>query len=168
MSDGPNNIVKLLSALIAPAQDLENTFQQLRTMRNVDTAEGVQLDVLGRLVGQGRGGMDDDTYRRMIRARISVNRSKGTIRDAITVAILVVDDDDANIVVDNQGHAAFVLRVDDAPLPDSVANILIGMLRDTVAAGVRVILEWSPQPVANWLILDQGNMDEHLMLGATD
>lgn len=168
MSDAPNNITKLLTGLLTPAQDVENAFQQLLTQRQVNTAEGAQLDVLGRLVGQSRGGMDDNAYRRMIRARISVNRSKGVIRDVITVALLVVGDDDATITVDNQGAAAFVLRVDDAPLADGVAELLINMLRDTVAAGVRVILEWSPEPVEDWLILDDGNMDEHLMIGAVD
>lgn len=164
----PNNITKLLAGLLTPVQDCENAFQQLLTMRSIDTAEGAQLDVIGKLVGQGRAGMNDDMYRRMVRARISVNRSKGTARDLITVSLLVVDDDDATVVVNNQGNAAVVLRIEDTPLPDDVAAILIRMLRDTVAAGVRVILEWSPEPVGNWLILDQGNFDEHLMLGATD
>jgi hypothetical protein len=163
-----NNITLLLRAIVGSVQTLEDAFQQLLTERGVDTAVGAQLDVLGRIVGQERAGMLDDDYRRLVRARISVNRSKGTIADVISVADLIVDDVLASLVVDNQGMAALVLRVEDQPLTDAVAELLIPMLRNTVSAGVRIILEWSPQPVANWLVLDVDQLDDELMIGAVD
>src|SRR5687768_16247400 len=98
-----NNIEKLLAVSVAPAQDLENCLQQLRLYRFVDTAEGDQLDIIGRIVGLDREGLDDDDYRRYIRARIAANNSNGTIEDLLTVAFLVVYDADAHYEVDNQG-----------------------------------------------------------------
>jgi hypothetical protein len=163
-----NNITKLITALVGPGQSVEDALQQLYSERRVDTAIGEQLDVLGRLVGQPRNGMVDDDYRRMIRARISVNRSKGTIADAITVSDLVIDDDAITYEVDNQGVAAYVVRLMGAPVTDTVAALLIAMLRDTAAGGVRPILEYSDQAYANWLFLDEDNLDEESFFAAID
>ncbi len=166
-----NNISKLLTALLTPVQDVENALQQLLTERSVDVAVGEQLDVLGRLVGQLRGGYEDDLFRRLIRARISVNRSKGTISDVLTVSELVIDDDTATREVDNQGMACVVLRILGAPLEDDIADILIKMLRDTVSAGVRIILEYSPVADPStwfqWDTPDQG-WDDGFFLNAID
>src|SRR5262249_42034837 len=51
------NIAALLSALVAPAQDVEDAFQDLLTKRGIETGEGVQLDVVGKIVGQKRNGL---------------------------------------------------------------------------------------------------------------
>lgn len=138
------NILALLSALVTPAIDLEAAFLQLLTERTVDTAQGAQLDVLGKLVGQPRNGLGDEDFRRYIRARIAMNQSDGLTEDLLTVARLVINDDAAAYRLDNQGIAALVLRIDDIDLPNDLANIVISFLRDTVAAGVRIILELSP------------------------
>jgi hypothetical protein len=163
-----NNIKKLLRSLAGSAQDVENALQQFYTGFSIDAAVGAQLNILGKIVGQDRNGMDDDHYRRAIRARISVNRSKGTIRDILRVADLIVYDDNATLQIDNQGAAAVVLRVIGDPLPDDTADLLIRMLEDTKSGGVRLILEWSPLPVTDWLQLDVGHLDQKKFLGAVD
>jgi hypothetical protein len=163
-----NNITKLLSATLGPVQEIEDALQQLLSERGVNTAVGAQLDVLGKLVGQPRNAMVDDDYRRLIRAKITINKSKGRIEDVLDVADLVISDALASLVIDNQGMAAFVLRIEDQPLADATAELLIPLLRNTVSAGVRVILEYSPQPVANWLVLDVDQLDDELMIGAID
>lgn len=137
-----NNITKLVSSLIGPGQSIEDALQQLFSQRSVTTAIGEQLNVLGRLVGQPRNGMSDTDFRRLIRARISVNRSKGTITDVLVVAELVLDEAGAYLHIDNQGNAALVLRIEDIITDWAVADLVIKMLRDTVAAGVRIILEF--------------------------
>jgi len=134
-------IQALAAVLVAPVQSIEDALQQLYSERGVDTALGDQLDALGGIVGQDRGGLSDDDYRRYIRARIATNKSRGRVEDLITVARLVVYEDDAGFQVDQQGIAAVVLRVRDVVVSDDVAEILIAFLRQTVAAGVRVILE---------------------------
>jgi hypothetical protein len=141
-----NNVTKLLAAWISGIQDVENTLQQLLTMRGVDDAIGAQLEVLGRIVGAGREGHTDDVYRRRIRARIAANRSKGTIADVIRVANLVVYDDDATCVVKNQGAAAYVLEVDGIAFAFADSLVLLGLLADATSAGVRVIAESNASP----------------------
>lgn len=149
-----NNIAKLLRAWMTAFQELEDATQQVLALRTVDVATGAQLDVIGKLVGQPREGVsDDELYRRRVRARILVNRSTGLISDVLAIADLIVYDDDARYVVDNQGAAAYVLRVEDVATTDDVADLLVAFLRDATAAGVRPILEYSPsapEDVMRW------------------
>lgn len=76
----------LVSVLAKPDQDLEDTAWDLYSKRGVETAEGVQLDILGKLVGQLRLGLSDDDFRRLIRVRILANRAGGRA-DTITRVI---------------------------------------------------------------------------------
>jgi hypothetical protein len=137
------NVIALLTALVRPAQELETALQALLLERSVSTAEGTQLDIIGKLVNQSRNGLADDVYRRYIRARIKANRSNGTVEDLIRVAVLVIDDVDARIVVDQQGTAGVVVQVADITVDDDLADAIILFLRLAVSAGVRVILESS-------------------------
>jgi hypothetical protein len=135
------NIKKLIRALVTPFQDLEDTMQQMLTERTVDTAIGAQLDAVGKMVGCARGGLDDDTYRRHIRAQIMTNKSDGLIEEMLVIASLIVYDDAATYVLDNQGVAAFMLRIDGLAISMDLAKVVISFLRRAVAGGVRVILE---------------------------
>lgn len=149
-----NNIEKFLSAIIAPSQSIEDTLQQFAYERFVDTAVGAQLDIVGRIVGQEREGLADTDYRRFIRARIAANNSNGTINDLLVVAFLVVYDGAVGYIIDNQGVATVVLRLEDVAIPDNTANILLKFLKLTAAAGVRVILEYSTQAPSTWFVWD--------------
>jgi len=137
-----NNTEKLVAVLATPFQSIESALQQLLTERSIDTAVGAQLDVIGRIVGQRRNGWDDETYRRYCRARIATNRSNGNVENLITVISLIVYDDDAYYQVDNQGIATVVVRVQNLTITEELADIIISFLKDTVSAGVRVIIEY--------------------------
>lgn len=150
------NIVALLTALVSPFNTLESAHQQLLTQRSVDTAIGAQLDVLGRIVNEARGGLDDETYRRYIRARIRTNRSQGVVEDLIRIAHLIVDDLNARIVVEQPGVAGVIVRVVDVAVTAVVADAAIVFLRAAVAAGVRLILETSIAAPAATFTLDGG------------
>ena len=152
---GKANIVKLLTALTGTVQEAETALWDLFTMRSVDTAAGVYLDAIGEIVGQERGGLADVDYRRLIRARIATNRSRGTISDVLRIADLVLNDPSAYLEIDNQGAAAYVLRVLNVSITDELAELLIEFLRAATAAGVRVVLEYSTATpmiweVSNW------------------
>ena len=70
--------VRALVAILARrSQHLEDTAWDLYSKRGVETAEGVQLDILGKLVGQRRLGLSDGDYRRLISVRILANRAGG-------------------------------------------------------------------------------------------
>lgn len=139
-----NNISKILLALADPVQQLDAACKQALHQLDLDNAVGVHLDVRGKIVDELRNGLDDDTYRRRIRARIAVHRSKGTIEDIIRVTRLVVFADSARIRVLPQRNTSVVVRVEDAVVSEAVADaVLFGFLTKTVAAGVRIVLESS-------------------------
>jgi len=133
-------IVNLVKALCAPATSLEDALWQLLTERAVDTAIGTQLDQLGFIVGQERGGLSDVDYRRFIRARIAANRSQGVTEDLIRVANLVLNNDAATVEVETQ-NGTVVVRLRSVTTDDSLAAIMLSFLQDSKSGGIRVILE---------------------------
>lgn len=163
-----NNIQTLLTALLGPAQDIENALQQLLTERGVDEAVGTQLDVIGRVVGQSRGGLDDATYRRYVRARVSAHRSAGIIADVIRVADQVLYDDTAYIWIRTVSNATFIIEIRDVLVDATVAGVLLDMLRGTVSAGVRFELVTTNRALASTFRFDTGPgfNQGHLAAGA--
>ncbi len=138
-----SNIIKTLATVVTPLQELEDTYQELLTAWNIYDASGVRIDGLGKLVGEpDRNGEDDDTYRRRVFARISVNNSSGILEQLITISKLILNDDTAYIHLVRQEPATIVVRIEEAPVTDAVAAILIAFLRQAAAGGVRLILEY--------------------------
>lgn len=76
----------LLDSYIRPLQEVEELLWEVINSRILDDAEGVQLDTLGRLVKEIRRGRSNEEYRKGIRVKIKVLRSKGRIVDIIDVA----------------------------------------------------------------------------------
>jgi len=72
-------------------------FQEINDTLNIDTQEGVNLDVIGRIVGIDRQyipiSLDQDaTFRTLIKAKIFKNGSTGTIDDAIKAITYILPD----------------------------------------------------------------------------
>ena len=146
----------LIEALAKPAQAIEDAGQQLLG-HSVDTAVGVYLDAIGKIVGQPRNGLtDEDLYRRYVRARIMTNRSRGTVDDLIRVARLVVHDTAARVRIRPFRVASLVAAIDDAAVSPAVADILIDFLRSAASAGVRVVLSTSPAAPAATFCFSNG------------
>lgn len=130
-----------ISAFMSESQALENAMQDLLTQRTLDNAVGAQLDVIGKIVGQARGGLSDTDYRRYCRARIAANRSNGVPEDLIKVAEAAIADVAAKIILNNSGVASLIVRVASAAADDATANAIFDLLEIAVSAGVRFVLE---------------------------
>jgi hypothetical protein len=131
-------IESFVRALCSEVQVLEDVFWDLYTLRRIDVAVGAQLDTLGRIVGQLRGGLDDTSYRVRIRVRIILNKASGTPNDVLRIFALLVG---AQVrVLREEFPAAFTLRIVEAlPIPvDDAAAIL----QAAKPVGVRALLEW--------------------------
>jgi hypothetical protein len=81
-------ITGLLDVFSRRAQDLENVFWDIIDKRLLDNALDAQLDALGRLVGEKRDGRNNTAYKKGIRLRIRVNRSKGRSADLVDLLLL--------------------------------------------------------------------------------
>jgi hypothetical protein len=168
---GKPNIEKLLRVLVGAIQQAEDAGQQLLTLRTIDTATGAQLDIIGKIVGQARAGLLDDDYRRYCRARVAANRSTGTMEDVLRVAKLVLNDPSAHLAFENQGIAAYVLRVEDVAISADLAGvILMSFLAQITAAGVRPILESGATDPDTWFEwdVDGRGWDNGFLIDARD
>lgn len=160
---------RALRVLLSPYQPLLHAALACLTERNINTARGVHLDAIGKLVGRPRNGeTDDEVYRRYCRAQISANKSDGTIEDILKVARLVIDDPAASIQLDNVGRAAYILRVEGIALPGVRAATLrtldLPMPVTTDGAPWDATLTWSETGLAGndgVLALDFVNGNPH-------
>jgi hypothetical protein len=158
---------------MAPFQRFENASIEMLNERTVDVAVGAQLDLLGKIVGQPRLGFTDDLYRRYIRARIAVNRSTGKREEIIRIARLVLGDSLGDVIVRTQGDAGFILEIQNRATDDSTAQVLATMVGLAVSAGVRVIVQWNRNLLAQSFRFDvgpgwdQGHLDGGLSNGTT-
>lgn len=57
------NLQAVISGILEQGNAIEEAMQELYTLLSIQQAEGVQLDVIGRLVGVARGAQDDEAYR---------------------------------------------------------------------------------------------------------
>jgi len=166
-----NNIEKLIAVFMEPVQDVENAIAQLLIQRTLDTAEGVQLDVIGAVVDQPRNGLSDDDFRRYCRARIAVHRSNGVVEDLIRIAALIINDlTSGHIVIRSISNATFVLEVRDHAVDVAGATALQDMLTKATSGGVRIIIVYSEVLLSQTFRLDAGpGLDQgHLARGIDD
>lgn len=75
----------LLKSYTENVQTVEDVYGQLLNERSVFTAIGVQLDVIGTIVGEVRNGKTDEPYRQAILNRIAINRANGTPENIMTL-----------------------------------------------------------------------------------
>lgn len=85
-------LLGFIGALMAPCQDIENALVTIPALDDIALATGVNLDVTGDLVGQGRLLVNGDVvpdpgYRVLIRARISRNTSHSTGEEIIATLV---------------------------------------------------------------------------------
>lgn len=164
-----NNIQKILDSVLTPLQDVENALMQCLTERSVDNATGINLDVIGKLVGESRHGLEDDDYRRCVRARIAANRSSGTVEDMLKVARLIINDTAAHYKLRNHGNAQQQLTIHDVATSDDLAALLMRFVNDTHAAGVRTVVEYGTADPATWAHFDTGlDFDTGVFTGSID
>lgn len=154
---GLPNVQAVVDAIAEQVQELEDSGQALFGLVSIDDSQGVQLDLLGRAVGQKRGGVSDPMYRLYLRARIRANKSSGTPEELFAV-LQAMFNGAAVLRYYPSTDTAFVLRVlapGMSPPEAAVARELA-----TVAAklaGVRAILEWQPGPDDQTFATDGGD-----------
>lgn len=146
---------KYLELLIGGKIELQQVFKDLMQKRSLDTAEGVQLDQIGEIVGQSRTlvnvqimpaqtiVLDDDAYRIFIRSKIAKNITRATPEDTMANANLIFNTTGSSI--QDEGDAAYTLYIGKllSPLEQSLLNYVIqedGYITRLIPkpAGVRV------------------------------
>lgn len=111
-----------LEAGLTAMNDAQPTAEELISAFDLDHAKGIQLDILGRILGRARtinfnpesgsAVLDDDTYRMMLRAKIVWNTWDGTITALYDLWGELFPDNQL-IIADNQDMTMDVLFVGD-------------------------------------------------------
>ena len=137
---GKPKLASLVSILAAEVQAAEDAIWQLLTQRYAiitapagqTLASGQQLDGIGDIVVQPRGGFGDSDYIVQLLVKIALNSSSGRINDVLN--IMATLNTGAGIQLRMvQARASFYVRMDKAPNnPTGQATVL----RSATAAGV--------------------------------
>lgn len=127
-------IVALTTAIGDEIQRFEDVAYDMLTDTRVDNAEGVVLDVIGRLVRVNRLGRNDANYRKIVKVAIAANDSDGGAEQITWIASELVD---APVQYVRQGTAYFELLYEsDASLSDDLKAEAIELINRAVPAGV--------------------------------
>lgn len=145
---GKPGLEALVGAAGEQAQELENALWSLHVDRAIDTAEGAQLDTIGRIVKLSRLGASDADYRPRLKARVRVNLSNGTPEDLIAVFAPIYS---GTIRVVPSYPAAFTLRLEGPGV--SAPTLFAQLLEEARSGGVRALLDYSPAATADTFAL---------------
>ena len=134
-------------------QDLEDAAQTLLTILDINASEGVNLDNIGRIVGQPRNGVDDSTYRLYLSARVLANKSAGTVDDLFKIMRVLFGLSSTQPRYESGWSKQFVIKI-GAVLTRAQALIAAEFLGDAKEAGARGILEWKESAAASMFQFD--------------
>jgi hypothetical protein len=103
---------------------------------------GVQLDRIGKLVGQQRGAATDAEYRPILRARVLANRSNGAADVAMRVFLAMFAGDGAPLYTPGW-VAQYTLRLVGVLMDPLIVPAAMGLLAAATQGGNRAVLEWT-------------------------
>lgn len=132
------------------ATQVELALWDLYTKRTLATAEGAQLDGIGRIVGEPRKGRTDEVYRVFLRVRILVNRSDGRIGDLYSILLQAFGQGAEVAILEHYPAAIQVILLDD--IGDVAPSDFALYLRQAKAGGVRLDFVYTVEPLADTLI----------------
>lgn len=152
------NFDALASVFVAKLQEIEDAFWQLYEERTLDSAVGVQLDVLGRILNIARGPYGDEDYRAILRAQVKLLKSSGTINQLIEIVGLASQGADVSVI--ESFPAALTVQVSGVTTSDAFASLLARFVRAGRAGAVYGLLEYHPQALENTAIFDSTDPDQ--------
>jgi hypothetical protein len=150
---------EMLRTWVRQVQDFETAAFEVINGRGITDGVGVQLDGIGQIVGQERGGADDATYRLRLRAKILLNMTSGTIPEILEIFALLIAEDQTPDIVEYFPAALKLRIVGDSGTPSVTATELNKFLQRARAAGVRANLVYSTEPTADTFTWD-GTADQ--------
>ena len=136
-----NNIEKFLGVYAAQLQELETAILEVLVETRLANAVGVQLDVIGKIVGVERSSSTDDRYRALINAQIATNLASGTVPELLEIVGLVVGES-VELTLKQYFPAAFEIEVDAQTLPVGQGAVVAGVVKDAKAGGVNGLFRW--------------------------
>lgn len=139
---GKENLEGLMNAFMAQLQEIEDCAWDLVTLRDLDSATGEQLDLLGKIINRARAGKDDDEYRIYLRGQVLVNRSSGTPEEMLDlIRLLTSYPPTADITIQEWYPARFGIYI-GVDIGDTDPAALLDILELAKAGAVAVFIEY--------------------------
>ncbi len=137
---GLPNWTALIQYVIAPqVQAVEDVLQQLLLLASIDSGVGgVQLDVIGRIIGCPRQSLVDADYRKYLKGKLLVNRSGGRLEEIYVIFVAIFGPSVALGYADAP-PAGFVLTLTSQIVTAVQDAILLRFMGQAKAAGVKMI-----------------------------
>lgn len=145
---GKKNIEGIMRAICEELQEVYEIQQQLRTLMDIDTQEGVNLDNIGDIVCLSREDaqkilkkdeafeMTDKLYRSVLRYMIAMHGSSATYYDIVNGIKLIWNVDSVTYTEDRSRPATVLLKLPAATLDD--ADPAVDRILSVKPAGVAV------------------------------
>ncbi len=130
------NFQAFVRVLTVEVQEIEGVGFQLFLLRQLETAEGAQLDALGDVFGASRNGASDTNYRAAIRLRIYEISGSGVVDELLIVLKAVTAA--ANVGWWNNYPASIALLTDGESIPSSLFQGMLALAPAAVALWIYV------------------------------
>lgn len=127
----------ILTGLGKEIQQTEDAFTSITAARAINTAEGLNLDKLGAIVGAERpDGVSDRVYRVIIYGSASANVSQGETENVITTYKLLTQASDVRLY---EEFPAGISVFSNGALDGETTPFVEQYLKKAIAAGVKLI-----------------------------
>lgn len=128
------NIIKILEIVFDQCEFLENVFDDLKNILDIENQSGSVLDLIGDIISEKRNGLNDYDYKKQIKFAIFKNTSRGFVVDIIKIIKFLTN---ANLVVySDNPPASYTIYTDGSEIPNNL-SILMDKLSP---AGVSLIV----------------------------
>ena len=140
-----DSVEGLLTSYINPIQILEGVTYDIWDKFLVDSAVGDQLDILGNIVQEARGGKADASYRQFIKARIAINRSNGRVEEILSILRLISPVGAVYRISEIYPAKLLVDQIADTDAFTGDPAVFIDILRQAKGGGIGIQFTWSEQ-----------------------
>lgn len=137
--------IALLTVYLERTQALEDALWEVLELRSIDTGFGIILDHIGKILNEPRGGLIDDDYRILLRAKVKVLKSSGTGNQLIEIGDLSIPGGYTFTLADMGNATLLVTIVEPVAFTPGVfqRNLL-----HAKSGGVKLIFEFSTASAA--------------------
>jgi hypothetical protein len=143
-----SKIKGLLKSLLGVVQTTEDTLFDIMNNTGIDTAEGAQLDNIGKLLRVSRDGHTDTQYRLNLYSKISINSSRANPESVLTLSRFVTGSNE--VTLGETYPAEFHVNiVGGRAAPDGFLDIVSPI-------GVGSYLSTVPSNTEYWVVSEEG------------
>ena len=125
----------ILDTFTAKINEIEEQLTKFKTELQLDTATGINLDLIGDMLNSPFRPIDDEDFRRVLKALITAYNSEGRASDILDLLSKIVESD--SITITDYGGAAFGAQMSGLPvLTSDDEYFIITAINLAKAAGV--------------------------------